>query len=148
MRYNQTSQHSEISGKRNNAVTRFISIFMAAAIGLGLTVASSVWATDSAWGPSSKPQTGGAPSGLNEGASPAPQPNINVDALAQQIMSDPGSMALLEKLKNDPAMQKILNDPELMKAVREKDLGRLARDPNIQALENNSSLQDLLKRNQ
>lgn len=126
----------------------FISIFMISGlVTVGLAGTDTVSHADSAWGPAPNAGTQSAtpPASGNKNPSTLMQPG-SMEALARQLMSDPKAMALIENLKNDPAMQKILSDPELMKAVQEKDLGRIARDPNIQALEKNPSLQKLLQK--
>lgn len=126
----------------------FISIFMISGLVILVLAGTGTAAhADSARGTAPNAGTPSAtpPASGSNNPSALMQPG-SMEALARQLMSDPETMALIENLKNDPAMQKILSDPELMKAVQERDLGRIARDPNIQALERNPSLQKLLQK--
>ncbi len=66
-----------------------------------------------------------------------------VQSLQSSITSDPGMMANILQLQNDPDMQAILNDPELMRAIQSFDLQALQSNPKIQKLMRNPTVQDI-----
>ena len=63
-----------------------------------------------------------------------------VQSLQSSITSDPGMMASILALQNDPDMQAVLSDPELMRAIQSFDLEALQNNPKIQQLMNNSTV--------
>lgn len=154
MRYNQMVNPTTVRTK--NIVQRFTRSSLISGIAFALLMAGTAAHADSAWGPGTTPKSKTAPAqqktapstGTSPNSSAPPQvPAGNMEDMARQLRSDPESMALMEKLRNDPAMQKILSDPELLRAVQQGDMGRVARDPNVQALEKNPDLQKLLQKN-
>lgn len=82
------------------------------------------------------------------------QPSVPVDSVNQaspsavqtlqsSISSDPGMMANILRLQNDPDMQAVLSDPELMRAIQSFDLQALQNNPKIQKLMSNSTVQSI-----
>jgi hypothetical protein len=66
-----------------------------------------------------------------------------VQSLQSSITSDPGMMASILALQNDPDMQAVLSDPELMRAIQSFDLEALQNNPKIQQLMNNSTVRKI-----
>ena len=70
----------------------------------------------------------------------------DLQGMEQKILNDPGTVELLNQLKNDPSMQSILKDKALMDAVNKGDLGAVAQDPKIKSLMNNRTVGEILDR--
>jgi hypothetical protein len=66
-----------------------------------------------------------------------PNSDQNVQALQNQMVSNPEIMGLIQSMQNNPEIQKILNDPETMEAIRAGNIGVLLSNPAIQNLMNN-----------
>jgi len=66
-----------------------------------------------------------------------------VQSLQSSITGDPGMMASILALQNDPDMQAVLSDPELMRAIQSFDLEALQNNPKIQQLMNNSTVRKI-----
>ena len=64
-------------------------------------------------------------------------------SLQSSITGDPGMMASILALQNDPDMQAVLSDPELMRAIQSFDLEALQNNPKIQQLMNNSTVRKI-----
>lgn len=67
-------------------------------------------------------------------------------AVAGQILSDPETWRLIQKLQSDPSMLQILEDQELMRAIDQQDFSRLMSDPKFQELLRNETLGEILER--
>jgi hypothetical protein len=69
--------------------------------------------------------------------SPPPNSDQNVQALQNQMVSNPEIMDLIQSMQNNPEIQSILNDPETMEAIRAGNIGVLLSNPAIQNLMKN-----------
>lgn len=66
----------------------------------------------------------------------------NISAIQSAITNNPGVMANIMTLQNDPQMQSALSDPEVMNAIRNFDFKTLANNPRIKALMNNPKIRE------
>ncbi len=69
-----------------------------------------------------------------------------VQELQKQMLGDPGIMALIMALQNDPEMQALLNDPKVVAAVQSGDIGALLGDPRIMKLLDNPQVREIEQR--
>ena len=52
-----------------------------------------------------------------------------VQAIQERMLKDPGIMAIILSLQNDPDMQEVLNDPAIMAELQDGKIDRLVNDP-------------------
>lgn len=81
----------------------------------------------------------------DEGDAPAavtPQ----VQELQREMLGDPGIMALIMALQNDPEMQAILSDPKIVAAVQAGDIGVLFADSRFMKLLDNPRVREIEQR--
>jgi hypothetical protein len=57
-----------------------------------------------------------------------------VQGLQERMLNDPGIMALILSLQNDPEMQALLSDPAVVAAVQSGNLSALTSNPKVQSL--------------
>lgn len=57
-----------------------------------------------------------------------------VQGLQERMQNDPGIMALIISLQNDPEMQALLSDPAVVAAVQSGDFNALTSNPKVQKL--------------
>ena len=77
---------------------------------------------------------------------PAEIQEKQVEALQDQIESQPDTMEAIRSLQSDPAFQDILNDPEITRALESGDMAALLANPKIGALVNHPIVQDVSKK--
>jgi len=87
----------------------------------------------------------GALAGSDGSSSLAVDP-AQVQALQERILNDPGIMALLLSLQNDPDMQALLNDPAVAASLQAGDLTSLASDPRVVKLLGKPQVKEMEKR--
>lgn len=78
------------------------------------------------------------------GGLPADAPRV--EDLQERMLADPGIMALILALQNDPDMQALLADPKVLAAAQAGDIGALLSDPRIQKLMNDPRVREIGKR--
>lgn len=64
-------------------------------------------------------------------------------AIRSTISTDPGLMAQIMSLRDDPEVQAVLSDPEVMAAVRSLDFEALRNHPKFKALMNDPRIQSI-----
>jgi len=69
--------------------------------------------------------------------------NINLNQLQSTLKAKPGTMNLINGLKNDPDMQAILSDPKIMNAIKNGDYTAVANNPKFQKLLNNPKIKQI-----
>ena len=69
-----------------------------------------------------------------------------VQELQEKMLSDPGIMALILALQNDPEMQTLLYDPKIVAAVQAGDIGVLLADPRFTKLLDNPRVREIGER--
>jgi hypothetical protein len=69
-----------------------------------------------------------------------------VQELQKQMLGDPGIMALILALQNDPEMQTLLYDPKIVAAVQAGDIGVLLADPRFTKLLDNPRVREIGER--
>ncbi len=79
--------------------------------------------------PAIAPAAGGAPSALG--------------SIQASIASDPGLMAKIMSLQQDPQMQAVLGDPEIMSAVQRFDFEALRNNPRFKALMESQNVREI-----
>ena len=78
---------------------------------------------------------------------PSPE-TVKIDQVQQQMLGDPETVQLIQKLQNDPSVQKILQDRELMEAITQGNLNRVGADPKIKELMKNESVEKIIENTQ
>ncbi len=81
----------------------------------------------------------------DEGGAAAVDPS-QIKGLQEQMLSDPGTMALIMALQNDPEVQALLADPKVLEAAQRGDFGALLNDPRFQRLLENPQVKEIGKR--
>ncbi len=82
-----------------------------------------------------------------DGAGDAPSvATPQVQELQKQMLGDPGIMALVTALQDDPEMQALLNDPKIVAAVQAGDIGALLADPRVMKLLDNPRVREIGER--
>ncbi len=76
-------------------------------------------------------------------ATPARLDDARIKGLRETMIRDPGMMAKIESLQNEPEVKDILNDQETMRAIQSGDLDSLMNDPKIKALLENSTVREI-----
>lgn len=71
-----------------------------------------------------------------------------IDQMQDLLLSNPETVQLIDKLRDNPSVQKILQDEELMKAIAEGNLNRLSEDPKIKALMNDQTIGKIIEKTQ
>ncbi len=69
-----------------------------------------------------------------------------VQELQERMLQDPGIMAAIISLQNDPDMQELLNDPVVAAKIQSGDLNGLANDPRMIKLLDKKQVKDVGKR--
>jgi hypothetical protein len=69
-----------------------------------------------------------------------------VQELRERMLDDPGVMALILAMQNDPEVQALLSDPKIVAAVQAGDMGALLGDPRIMKLLENPRVQEIGQR--
>ncbi len=69
-----------------------------------------------------------------------------LQGLQKQMLGDPGIMALIMALQNDPEMQTLLNDPKVVAAVQAGNIDALLNDPRIVKLLDNPRVREIGER--
>jgi hypothetical protein len=77
------------------------------------------------------------------GASQTVDPS-QVKQLQEQMLGNPGIMALITALQSDPDMQALLSDPAFVEAVQKGDAAALSADSRFQKLLNNPKVQAIV----
>jgi hypothetical protein len=80
------------------------------------------------------------------GSAGVSQDAAGVDQIQQQMLADPGIMALIQELQSDPQMQGLLSDPKAMDAVLSGDVGFLLKDPRFRRLLDSRQVKDIGKK--
>lgn len=71
-----------------------------------------------------------------------------IDQMQDLLLSNPETVRLIDKLRDNPSVQQILQDEELMKAIAEGNLNRLGEDPKIKALMNDQTIGKIIEKTQ
>lgn len=79
------------------------------------------------------------------GGGVAAEAGNQLERIQQRIMVNPGVVALVLSMRQDPAVVEILNDPELMQAIASGELERLQSDPRILRLENHPTIREIIR---
>lgn len=79
------------------------------------------------------------------GGGVAAEADKQLERIQQRIMVNPGVVALVLSMRQDPAVVEILNDPELLQAIASGELERLQSDPRILRLENHPTIQEIIR---
>lgn len=66
-----------------------------------------------------------------------------MQGLQQRMLNDPGIMALIMSLQNDPEMQALLSDPAVANAVQSGDLSALTSNPKVLQLLNKPQVKEI-----
>ncbi|XOV87704.1 MAG: hypothetical protein ACFHX7_22570 [Pseudomonadota bacterium] len=66
-----------------------------------------------------------------------------LESIQSTIASDPGLMARIMSLQQDPQMQAVLGDPEIMGAVQRLDFEALRNNPRFRALMESSNVREI-----
>lgn len=69
-----------------------------------------------------------------------------VQEMQERILNDPGIMAIILSLQNDPDLQALLNDPAVATAIQAGDVSSLANDPRVVKLLRKPQLKEVEKR--
>jgi hypothetical protein len=69
-----------------------------------------------------------------------------VQELREKMLGDPGIMALILAMQNDPEVQALLSDPKIVAAAQAGDMGALLGDPRIMKLLENPRVQEIGQR--
>lgn len=69
-----------------------------------------------------------------------------VQELQEKMLADPGIMALIMALQNDPEMQALLSDPKIVAAVQAGDIGVLLADSRFMKLLDNARVREIEQR--
>jgi hypothetical protein len=88
----------------------------------------------------------GVTSATAGGGGDAPSAAPQVQELQEKMLSDPGIMALILALQNDPEMQTLLTDPKIVAAVQAGDIGVLLADSRFTKLLDNPRLREIGER--
>ncbi len=76
----------------------------------------------------------------------APVVTPQVQELQREMLGDPGIMALIMALQDDPEMQALLSDPKVVAAVQAGDIGVLLNDPRFMKLLDNPRVREIGQR--
>jgi len=66
--------------------------------------------------------------------------------LQEKIISDPGIMALITPLQDDPEVRALLADPKVLEAVQAGDYGALLDDPRIRKVMDSPQVREIEQR--
>jgi len=72
----------------------------------------------------------------------------NVNAMQQQLMSNPDIMRSITSLQNDPQIQAMLNNPQVMQSIMAGDVDSLMNNPDFKSLMDNPTIRDILNKTQ
>jgi len=87
------------------------------------------------------PVAGSAASAAKQVAS-----DSDLQAVQNNIMADPGMMADLQAMANDPEVLALISDPAFMEAAQAKDMAAVAANPRTAQLMNNPKFKALIEK--
>jgi len=87
-----------------------------------------------------------AEAATDAGSATAPVDSAQVQGLQERLLNDPGIMALIMDLQNDPEMQALLSDPKVLEAIQGGDIEAVMKDPRFLKLLDNPSVKEIGER--
>lgn len=72
--------------------------------------------------------------------------SVQAKDLQERMLNDPGIMALILAMENDPEIQTLVGDPKVLEAVRSGDLNALVNDPRFLRLLTNPKVKQIGER--
>lgn len=76
-------------------------------------------------------------------AAPGVSTQAQINSMRESLLQNPGTLAKIQSLQNDPLVKEILSDEAAMRAINSGDLETLTRDPRFKALMEHSTVREI-----